>query len=43
MRKFTIDMAKKRGSYKDDLDLRFRWLLKRMQNNYASTTIPSID
>ena len=43
MRKFATDMAKKRGIHKDDIDLRFRWMQKRMQNNYASTTIPSID
>ena len=43
MRKFATDMAKKRGIHKDDLDLLFRWLLNRMQNNYASTFILSVD
>ena len=43
MRKFATDMAKKRGMLKDWIDLQFRWLRKRMQDNYASTTIPSVD
>ena len=43
MRKFATYMAKKRGIHKDDLNVRFRLLLKRMQNNYASTTTPSVD
>ena len=43
MRKFATDMAKKMGIVKDWIDHRFRWLSKRMQDNYASTTIPSVD
>tara|TARA_B110001452_G_scaffold79558_1_gene65063 strand:+ start:443 stop:2851 length:2409 start_codon:yes stop_codon:yes gene_type:complete len=43
MRKFATDMAKKKGIVKDWIDHRFRWLSKRMQDNYASTTIASID
>ena len=43
MRKFATDFAKRNGIHKDDIDHRFRWRSKRMQDNYASTTIPSTD
>ena len=43
MQKFATDMAKKKGIVKDWIDHRFRWLSKRMQDNYASTTISSVD
>ena len=42
MRKFVTDMAKKFLIKKDNIDLRFRWGMKQMQDTYASTTIPSV-
>ena len=43
MRKFATDMVKKCLMKKDDIDLQFQWGTKRMQDAYASTTIPLVD
>ena len=44
MRKFAVDEARKRGMSKDDVDMRMRWVNhRRMQEIYASSTIPSVD
>ena len=44
MRKFTTDRARKNDKKKDDIDHRFRWKKKKIQqDNHTSITIPVPD